>query len=451
LVIMTKGRDSRVAAEKLPVFIYEPHEAARRRAENASTAAGYELVLARTTEEATAALEGARLSGLLLADSDAAVEIGQYVREFTSIDAPVAVIVDSDEEDPEARVAAASADSYVRRPITAASLELFVGLSAQLTDLRRQLAEQTPAEEASVPGVAAYRRPLARSGFHHFDDIKDLLVVEVRRAKRYGYPLSVLLVRLDPIPAIQQIDRPDLPREITAGLAVAIARSIRVIDLPIHYADDSILVFLPHTDLAGAEEVGRRVKRRIKRITYRDEALLCQLTASVGVAGISAGDNLSFAKLIKNATSALRAAQLKGGDRVMKRVNTRATSQLNAIETAEAPDAASEAVAVVAVEPASSDPPVGDSAGEAASTVEEGARAHAGDPSQPFADGPATLPLRRRPRVAPREIDVSVDELDGVGEVGDGLAGHQSADLDAELGETRDIAVDPELLKKTTR
>jgi diguanylate cyclase (GGDEF)-like protein len=181
---------------------------------------------------------------------------------------------------------------------------------------------RSPEALKSAAGSPALDLPKTRTGFHHFEDVKDLLIVEVRRAKRYGYPLSVLLVRLDPIPAFQQLQRPGLPREITAGLAAAIARAVRVIDLPIHYADDSIMVFLPHTDQEGAEEVGRRIKRRIKRITYRDDQIRCQLTASVGVAGISAGDNLTFSKLIRNATAALRAAQLKGGDKVMKKVSS---------------------------------------------------------------------------------------------------------------------------------
>ena len=90
-------------------------------------------------------------------------------------------------------------------------------------------------------------------------------------------------------------------------------KSIRVIDLPIHYADERILVFLPHTDLQGAEEAGRRIKRRIKRITYRGNGIALQLTASVGMSAITAGDNLTFSRLIKNASAALRAAQLKGG------------------------------------------------------------------------------------------------------------------------------------------
>ena len=321
---MMTQRDKTLPNKRLPIFIFEPNEAARSRAKKASIAAGYDPTIAATREEAAANLEAEDFVGVLLADGEAAVELGQYVREFTSIDAPLAVIVDSDAIDPATRVSATGADIHLRRPVTASNLELFLGLGEQLLDLRRQ--------KTQVPESSASLRKTTRTGFHAFNDVKDLLVVEVRRAKRYGYPLSILLVRLDPIPALQELGRPNLPREITAGLASAIARSLRVIDLPIHYAEDSILVFLPHTDLAGAEEVGRRVKRRIKRITYRDEELVCQVTASVGVAGISAGDNLSFARLIKAATTALRAAQLKGGDRVMKRVNSNLSSGLSASE-----------------------------------------------------------------------------------------------------------------------
>jgi diguanylate cyclase (GGDEF)-like protein len=160
------------------------------------------------------------------------------------------------------------------------------------------------------------------NGLFSSEEIQGLMRAECVRAKRYGYPLAILMVGLDPLPAIDEIrqQQPALQREITAGLAVAIAKSIRVIDIPIQYADDRILVFLPHTDFAGAEEVGRRIKRRIKRITYRGEGMTAELTASVGIAGMLVGDNVTFSKLIKDAHAALKAAQLKGGDRVMKRL-----------------------------------------------------------------------------------------------------------------------------------
>lgn len=317
--------------DTLPVFIFEPQRDAREGAVAVWAEAGYEVVQAGTAEEATAILEeGARLSLVLLPATSAGNELAQYIKDFSDIRAPVVVTVRADESVPRQRADEMGAVAYLRAPFSVGAVEMLLQLAPELA-LLRQRVDQIPEAEQGEPAA----KLTTRTGFHQFEDVKDLLVVEVRRAKRYGYPLSLLLIRLDPIPALQQIDRPELPREITGGLAVAISRSVRVIDLPIHYADDSILVFLPHTDLAGAEEVGRRIKRRIKRITYRDEALTCQLTASVGVAGVSAGDNLTFSKLIKNAASALRVAQLKGGDRVMKRF-ANPTSRLEPLDTSAA-------------------------------------------------------------------------------------------------------------------
>jgi len=304
------------------IFIFEPHGGSLKR--TAGVVEHLELVphQASTSEEAIAALDEIGVEAALIAHCEAGVELAQYLREFTDVQAPVAALVGQNEADPRRAVEQMTADGFLRRPCTPAALESFLSVGGQLAQLRHQLGE---AERTLIDAQSRLRRhsgPTTRSGFHDFEMVKDLLVVEVRRAKRYGYPLAVLMVGLDPLPAGHELHRPNLQREITAGLGVAIAKSIRVIDLPIHYADDRILVFLPHTDLAGAEEVGRRIKRRIKRITYRGSTITAQLTASVGVAGITGGDTMTFSKLIKSAVAALKAAQLKGGDRVMKRVPT---------------------------------------------------------------------------------------------------------------------------------
>ena len=305
------------------VFIFDSVAAALKRHVQVVEKAGCVPLPAATIEEATGMLEEeGRLEALVVAQSAAGIELARYVRDFTNLRAPLAVLVAEDESAPGAAQEEMGADAVLRQPLDPRALEAFVTLGKTLLATRNKLAQ---AEQSLVLVQAQASRAApanTRTGFRRFDEIKDLLVVEVRRAKRYGYPLSVLLVGLDPS-ADGQPDRPsELQREITAGLAVAIAQSIRVIDLPIHYADDKILVFLPHTELDGAVEVGRRIKRRIKRITYRGEHGTAQLTASVGIAGVTAGDDLTFSKLIRNATAALKAAHLKGGDKVMKRTSS---------------------------------------------------------------------------------------------------------------------------------
>jgi diguanylate cyclase (GGDEF)-like protein len=321
---MTDGRTSPAQS----IFIFEPHAALMKRCTTVAEGAGYRAVAARTAQEATAALEDCAPSVLLIGYSQPGVELAEYIREFTACRAPLLVMLDR-AEDRNAAVAKMNADGFVLRPFSASTLQAVLSVAEHLRPTQQRVAEL----ERELAEAAPQLRHLAsainsRTGFYQFDSIKDLLVVEVRRAKRYGYPLAILLVGLDPIPNRPEMNDPVLQREITGGLAVAIAKSTRDIDIPIHYADDRILVFLPHTDLSGAEEVGRRIKRRIKRITYRGEGITAQLTASVGVAGISAGENLTFSRLIKDATAALRAAQLKGGDRVMKRVAVKAAPEI---------------------------------------------------------------------------------------------------------------------------
>jgi diguanylate cyclase (GGDEF)-like protein len=321
---MTDGRTS--TAQSL--FIFEPHAALMKRCTTIAVGAGYRVLAAATPEEATAALEECTPSALLIGHSQAGVELSHYVREFTTCRAPLLVMLERAEDRHEA-LAKMNADGFVLRPFSSSTLQAVLSVAERLrptaqrvADLERELAEAAPQLRHLASAINS------RTGFYQFEAIKDLLVVEVRRAKRYGYPLAILLVGLDPIADRPEMNDSTLQREITGGLAVAIAKATRDIDIPIHYADDRILVFLPHTDLGGAEEVGRRIKRRIKRITYRGEGITAQLTASVGVAGISSGENLTFSRLIKDATVALRAAQLKGGDRVMKRVTAKSAPEL---------------------------------------------------------------------------------------------------------------------------
>ena len=303
------------------ILVFEPHAGSMKRTASLVEQAGYEAIEAATADQATAALEDDEILALLVAHTPAGIEIAHYIREFTPIPVPLAAIVGQTTADPASVVEEMGADGYLRRPFTASTLESFLSVTSQLANLRRRSSELQGSVAELEGKLQRSGLTSARTGFHHFEAVKDLLVLEVRRAKRYGYPLAVLLVGLDPAGAGGEAASSMLPREVTAGLAVAIAKSIRVIDLPIHYADDRILVFLPHTDLAGAEEVGRRIKRRIKRITYRGDGLTVQLTASVGVAAITAGDNLTFSRLIKDAAAALRVAQLKGGDKVVKRTS----------------------------------------------------------------------------------------------------------------------------------
>jgi PleD family two-component response regulator len=91
--------------------------------------------------------------------------------------------------------------------------------------------------------------------------------------------------------------------------------------LPVDYADDRFLVFLPYTDLAGAEHVGNRIAKAVRSFgTLSDsEGRECRVSVSVGIAAARPGKPLSFARIMRDASAAVRASQLKGGGQVVVR------------------------------------------------------------------------------------------------------------------------------------
>jgi diguanylate cyclase (GGDEF)-like protein len=113
----------------------------------------------------------------------------------------------------------------------------------------------------------------------------------------------------------------ELQNELSEKLAAAIGASIRDIDMPVDYAEDRMLLFLPYTDAAGAREVGERVAKTVRNSVHGQDGIdRVGRTVSVGIAALKQDEEeLSFARLMRDANAALKAAQLKGGDRVVCR------------------------------------------------------------------------------------------------------------------------------------
>ncbi|WP_141621074.1 diguanylate cyclase [Myxococcus sp. AB036A] len=152
-----------------------------------------------------------------------------------------------------------------------------------------------------------------------FEFLKRLMLMEVKRSRRYRYPIAVLLVDID---KFAEKAAPLAPAERKLALAEALGllvSGVRDIDVAVPFADSRFVVFLPHTPRSGALVVGQRLRELIKSLTAYEGA-----SASVGVAvsepppgrGPVAGalSQVSFGSLLKEAGEALRRAQAAGGD-----------------------------------------------------------------------------------------------------------------------------------------
>jgi two-component system cell cycle response regulator len=202
-----------------------------------------------------------------------------------------------DRKEARARAAAAEdADGVLVGPLTASSVGALCELAAKIRDGSERAAELEAA-------LAARHEP----GGGDLAFLKKLLFVEVRRSRRYGYPLSLALVEVDGWREIAARTPPAERTALLAELLRLVASSVRDIDLAVPLAGERLVVLLPHTRAEGGLRAARRICAKIReRGTF---------TASAGVATHPGDGTVSFGALVKRAGEALARARAAGGDR----------------------------------------------------------------------------------------------------------------------------------------
>jgi diguanylate cyclase (GGDEF)-like protein len=182
-----------------------------------------------------------------------------------------------------------------------------------------------PQEEARPAPQEPEPKPAARPAEHaapssspDFEFLKRLLLMEVKRSRRYRYPIALLLIELD---RFTERAAPLTPAQRTASLAEALkllTSGVRDIDVAVPVSEGRFVVFLPHTGQEGGIVVAERLRQKIK-----DQHPIPGLTTAVGLAVFDPGagrpkdqTQVSFGNLMKEAGEALRKAQSAGGDRV---------------------------------------------------------------------------------------------------------------------------------------
>ncbi|HEY5922554.1 MAG TPA: diguanylate cyclase [Kofleriaceae bacterium] len=149
-------------------------------------------------------------------------------------------------------------------------------------------------------------------GLLPFEMFQRVLELEIKRAKRYEYPLSVALFAVE-------VEPPPPPAGIRGILRAragnALINTIRDIDLATQLDHERFLVLLPYTDLKGAAGLGRRVIASVGDLDPVIAGGRSFPPRVVGaVAGGAPGQPLSFSKLMKDATRALEQARRDGAE-----------------------------------------------------------------------------------------------------------------------------------------
>lgn len=142
------------------------------------------------------------------------------------------------------------------------------------------------------------------------------LAEELGRARRYRYPVSVLLLDLDLFKRINDNHGHAVGDHCLRALAQALGeRPYRHGDFSARYGGEEFVVVLAETGVDGAVDVAEQLRRRIESLHDRGIAP-CPMTASIGVATANSSEPTSPDALLAAADACLYQAKQQGRNRV---------------------------------------------------------------------------------------------------------------------------------------
>lgn len=138
---------------------------------------------------------------------------------------------------------------------------------------------------------------------------------EVERAKRYGLPLSLLIVDLDGLKAINDTHGHRAGSAALVRVAHCVREGLRVSDVGARWGGDEFAILAPNTDLASALALAERIRAAV---ATRTTLLPLGLSVSIGVASRASRQHMPWTaqELLSEADALMYDAKRAGKNRI---------------------------------------------------------------------------------------------------------------------------------------
>jgi diguanylate cyclase (GGDEF)-like protein len=196
---------------------------------------------------------------------------------------------------------------FIHKPASARELLARIDRALRQSEQQRRL--QILAQTDALTGLANYRALTVR------------LEEEFRRAQRYSYPLSVVVIDLDHLKAINDGLGHDVGNRAILALASQLKNNLRESDFAARFGGDEFVALLPHQTALEAAVFAERIRAGLRTVGVQKSdgrPAPFGLSVSVGIADHTLeGPREDTDALLKAADAALYEAKREGRDRVV--------------------------------------------------------------------------------------------------------------------------------------
>ncbi|HVP65886.1 MAG TPA: diguanylate cyclase [Anaeromyxobacteraceae bacterium] len=270
-----------------------------------AVAGGDEALVAARAHPPDILLLDVRMPGL-----DGVAVLEALRAEAATVEVPVILLSGNADDVTRVRALDLGAADFLQKPVSIGELRARIDRTLRLT--RRQKALRTLAQTDALTGLANLRAFRAR------------LEEEVRRARRYGTPLTCIMADMDQLkPVNDELGHAAGDRAI-AAVADVLRSELRTTDLGARYGGDEFVLLLPHTSAAEGHVLAERLCARLAATSLEAFGRSIPLRASFGVAEMARADETP-GELVRRADEALYRAKRGGRGRVSVHAGPEAT------------------------------------------------------------------------------------------------------------------------------
>jgi len=136
----------------------------------------------------------------------------------------------------------------------------------------------------AIPSLVEASRIEPKTGLFNVRHLTGALEQELRRAERFGRPLSLLMIDVDHLRRINNSLGHVAGDQALRLVSMSLRSLTRDYDVAARFGGDEFCVLLPETDAAGALRVADRIREDVER---SGQGAGIQLTVSIGVASVA--------------------------------------------------------------------------------------------------------------------------------------------------------------------